>query len=116
MLSSAASRSARSWTKCYRGFARGSSTGVSDRNLTALGRLDAKQRQLEALLKGIDAVRPVLSTFENSLSDSQRVPLATVINGSRLAPDLEGNAARRRDEILSRNMQPSWLRHGSMSS
>src|SRR4029077_7197126 len=52
-------------------------------NFTALGRLDAKQRQLEALRKGIDAIQPVLSTFENSLSDSQRVRVTTVINGSR---------------------------------
>jgi hypothetical protein len=68
-------------------------------SLTTLGRLDAKQRQLEALRKGIDAVRPVLSTFENSLSDSQRVRLATVINGSRPTPDLERSAAGRWDEI-----------------
>ena len=68
-------------------------------NLTALGRLDAKQRQLEALQKGIDAVRPVLSSFENSLSDSQRIRLATVINGSRPTPDLERSAAGRQDEI-----------------
>ena len=66
-------------------------------SLTALGRLNAKQRQLEALRKGIDAIQPVLSTFENSLSDSQRARLATVINGSRL--DLERSAAGRWDEI-----------------
>ena len=68
-------------------------------SLTTLGRLDAKQWQLEALRKGSDAVRPVLSTFENSLSDSQRVRLATVINGSRPTPDLERSAAGRWDEI-----------------
>jgi hypothetical protein len=68
----------------------------------ALGRLDAKQRQLEALRKGIDAVRPVLSAFENSLSDSQRVRLTMVINGSRSMPDLERSAAGRWDEIRRR--------------
>jgi hypothetical protein len=67
--------------------------------LTALGRLDAKQRQLEALRMGIDAVRPVLSTFENSLSDPQRLRLAAVINGSRPTPDIEKSAAGRCDEI-----------------
>ena len=71
-------------------------------NLTALGRLDAKQRQLEALQKGIEAVRAVLSTFENSLSDPQRVRLTTVVNGSRPAPDLERSAAGRWDEIKRR--------------
>jgi hypothetical protein len=68
-------------------------------SFTALGRLDAKQRQLEAVRKGIDAVRPVLSTFENSLSDSQRVRLITVVNGSRSTPDPERSAAGRWDEI-----------------
>jgi hypothetical protein len=66
---------------------------------TALGRLDARQRQLDSLRKGIDAVRPVLSTFENLLSDPQRVRLATVINGFRTTPDLERSAAGRWDEM-----------------
>ena len=68
-------------------------------NLTTLGRLDAKQRQLEALQKGIEAVRPVLSRFENSLSDSQRVRLATVISGSRSTFNLERSATGRWDDI-----------------
>ena len=68
-------------------------------NLTALGRLDAKQRQLEALQKGIDAVRLVLSSFENALSDSQRVRLATVISGSRSTFNLERSATGRWDDI-----------------
>src|SRR5262249_26972914 len=34
---------------------------------TAIGRLDAKQQQLQALRQGIDAIKPVLSTFKDSL-------------------------------------------------
>ena len=48
---------------------------------TALGRLDAKQRQLQALRHGIDAIQPVLSKFENSLNDSQRTQLAIAVTG-----------------------------------
>ena len=49
--------------------------------LTALGRLDAKQQQLQALRQGIDAIKPVLSNFEGSLNDSQRTRLAIAISG-----------------------------------
>jgi hypothetical protein len=48
---------------------------------TALGRLDAKQRQLRALRHGIDAIQPVLSKFEDSLNDSQRTRLAIAVTG-----------------------------------
>jgi hypothetical protein len=48
---------------------------------TALGHLDAKQRQLRALRQGIDGIQPVLSKFENSLNDSQRTQLAMAIAG-----------------------------------
>jgi hypothetical protein len=34
--------------------------------LTPLGRLDAKQRQLQSVRQGIDAIRPALAAFENS--------------------------------------------------
>jgi hypothetical protein len=49
--------------------------------LTALGRLDAKQQQLQALRQGIEAIKPVLSKFEDSLNDSQRTRLAIAITG-----------------------------------
>jgi hypothetical protein len=49
--------------------------------LTALGRLDAKQQQLQALRHGIDAIKPVFSKFEDSLNDSQRTRLAIAITG-----------------------------------
>jgi hypothetical protein len=48
---------------------------------TALGRLDVKQRQLQALRQGIDAIKPALSKFEDSLNDSQRTRLAIAITG-----------------------------------
>ena len=49
--------------------------------LTALGRLDAKQQQLQALRQGIDEIKPVLTKFEDSLNDSQRTRLAIAITG-----------------------------------
>jgi hypothetical protein len=49
--------------------------------LTTLGRLDAKQQQLHALRQGIEAIKPVLSKFEDSLNDSQRTRLAIAITG-----------------------------------
>jgi hypothetical protein len=49
--------------------------------LTALGRLDAKQQQIQALRQSIDAIKPVLSKFEDSLNDSQRTRLAIAITG-----------------------------------
>ena len=48
---------------------------------TALGLLDAKQRQLQALRHGIDAIQPFLSKFEDSLNDSQRTRLAIAVTG-----------------------------------
>jgi transposase-like protein len=45
-------------------------------HFTALGRLDPRQRQLQALRDGIDAIQPLLSKFEDSLNDSQRPRLA----------------------------------------
>ena len=63
--------------------AAGSLTGTcpAEDRFTALGRLDVKQRQLQALRQGIDAIQPVLSKFENSLTDSQRTQLAIAIAG-----------------------------------
>ena len=58
----------------------GCACAAKDR-LTALGRLDAKQQQLQALRQGIDEIKPVLSKFEDSLSDSQRTRLAIAITG-----------------------------------
>jgi hypothetical protein len=51
----------------------------------ALGRLDAKQRQLEALRKGIDAIQPVLSNFEDSLNDSQRTRIRVILPAGSLS-------------------------------
>jgi hypothetical protein len=54
---------------------------VAKDRLTAIGRLDAKQQQLQALRKGLDTIKPVLSKFEESLNDSQRTRLAIAITG-----------------------------------
>ena len=58
----------------------GGACAAKDR-LTTLGRLDAKQQQLQALRQGIETIKPVLSKFEDSLSDSQRTRLAIAITG-----------------------------------
>jgi hypothetical protein len=48
--------------------------------LTPLVRLEAEQKQLEALRRGIDIVQPVMTTFEKLLSDAQKTRLDTVVN------------------------------------
>lgn len=47
--------------------------------LTPLGRLDAKQRQLQAVRQGIDAIRPALAAFENSLNEAQKAQLTAAV-------------------------------------
>jgi hypothetical protein len=51
-----------------------------ERPLTPLGRLEAEQRQLEALRQGIDIIQPVITIFEKSLTDGQKTRLDTVVN------------------------------------
>jgi hypothetical protein len=47
--------------------------------LTPLGRLDAKQRQLQTVRHGIDAIRPALTAFENSLNETQKAQLTAAV-------------------------------------
>jgi hypothetical protein len=65
----------------YRGAGSLADACAATDRLTAIGRLGAKQQQLQALRKGLDAIKPVLSTFEESLNDSQRTKLAIAITG-----------------------------------
>ena len=51
-----------------------------ERPLTPLGRLEAEQRQLEALRQGIDNIQPVISIFEKSLTDAQKMRLGAAVN------------------------------------
>ena len=51
----------------------GTSCNADDR-FTPPGRIEARQDQLEALQKGIDAIRPVFSQFESQLTDVQKAP------------------------------------------
>jgi uncharacterized membrane protein len=51
-----------------------------ERPLTPLGRLEAEQRQLEALRQGINIIQPVITIFEKSLTDGQKTRLDTVVN------------------------------------
>jgi len=52
----------------------------AESHLTPLGRLDAKQRQLQALRQGIDAMKPLLAAFEGSLNDAQKAQLAAAVH------------------------------------
>ena len=54
----------------------------ADDRFTPLGRIEARQDQLEALQKGIDAIRPVFSRFESELTDVQKAKLGRVVNVS----------------------------------
>ena len=49
---------------------------------TPPGRLEARQKALETLQKGIDAIRPVFSQFESALTDVQRAKLSRVVKVS----------------------------------
>ena len=48
--------------------------------LTPLGRLEAEQKQLEALRRGIDIIQPVIATFEKLLTDAQKTRLDAIVN------------------------------------
>ena len=55
---------------------------IADDSLTPPGRLEARQDALEALKKGIDAIRPAFSQFESELTDVQRAKLGRAVNVS----------------------------------
>jgi hypothetical protein len=48
--------------------------------LTPLGRLEAEQKQLQALRRGIDIIQPVITSFEKLLTDAQKTRLDAVLN------------------------------------
>jgi hypothetical protein len=48
----------------------------ADNPVTALGRLDAKQNELQAMRQDIEAIRPSTATFEDALNDVQKKRLA----------------------------------------
>jgi hypothetical protein len=48
--------------------------------LTPLGRLEAEQKQLEALRQGIHIIQPVITGFEKLLTDAQKTRLDAVVN------------------------------------
>jgi len=54
----------------------------ADDRFTPPGRLEARQDALEALQKGIDAIRPAFSQFVNELTDVQKAKLGRVVNVS----------------------------------
>ena len=47
--------------------------------LTPLGRVEAEQKQLEALQRGIDVIQPIITTFEKLLTDGQKTQLDAVV-------------------------------------
>lgn len=51
----------------------------AESRLTPLGRLDAKQRQLQALRQGIEAIKPTLAAFENSLNEAQKAQFSAAV-------------------------------------
>jgi hypothetical protein len=44
----------------------------AEHRLTPVRRLDSEREKLEALRQGIDAVRPILTAFENQLNEAQK--------------------------------------------
>jgi hypothetical protein len=70
----------------------------AEKPLTPVGRLDAGQKKLVAMRQGIAAILPVLTDFENSLTDDQKRRFETVIKGAPDQADATntGRAARPR--------------------
>src|SRR6516164_2589214 len=66
----------------YRAAGRLGTACIADDRFTPPGRLEARQDALEALKKGIDAIRPAFSQFESELTDVQRAKLGRVVNVS----------------------------------
>jgi hypothetical protein len=66
----------------YRAVGRLGTACNADDRFTPPGRLEARQDALEALQKGIDAIRPAFSQFENELTDVQKAKLGRVVNVS----------------------------------
>ena len=66
----------------YRAAGRLRTACIAEDRLTPPGRLEARQDALEALKKGIDAIRPAFSQFESELTDVQRAKLGRAVNVS----------------------------------
>jgi hypothetical protein len=66
----------------YRAAGRLGKACIAEDRFTPPGRLEARQDALEALQKGIDAIRPVFSQFESELTDVQKAKLGRVVNVS----------------------------------
>lgn len=64
----------------YRAAGRLGKACIAEDRFTPPGRLEARQDALEALQKGIDAIRPVFSQFESELTDVQKARLGRVVN------------------------------------
>jgi hypothetical protein len=64
----------------YRAAGRLGKACIAEDRFTPPGRLEARQDALEALQKGIDAIRPVFSQFESELTDVQKAKLGRVVN------------------------------------
>jgi hypothetical protein len=66
----------------YRAAGRLGTACIADDRFTPPGRLEARQDALEALHKGVDAIRPAFSQFESELTDVQKAKLGRVVNAS----------------------------------
>jgi hypothetical protein len=66
----------------------------TDNPVTALGRLDARVNELQALRQDIETIRPPTAAFENALNDAQKKRLAQAMN----AETRSGGVTRGRPE------------------
>jgi hypothetical protein len=64
----------------YRAAAAVASTCPAETWFTPVGRINAVEKQLDALRQGIDSIEPLLAGLENLLDDEQKVRLQSVVS------------------------------------
>ena len=100
-----------------------------DNPVTALGRLDARQNELQAVRQNIEAIRPSTAAFENALNDAQKKWLTEAMDSEphrsggmtrgqqarEIASQSSGDRDNHHDRLKSARV-PQWgfayVRHG----
>ncbi len=91
----------------YRSAAHLVDTCPADNPVTALGRLDARHSELQAVRRDVEAIRPSTATFENALNESQKGRLAET-TGSRMKAS--GDVRRGDRDVASRSSSDSGIK------
>jgi hypothetical protein len=81
----------------------------TDVSPTAIGRIDAVQQRVQAMLKAVQVVGPALAKFYNVLSDEQKARLDTLTQKPLTAANEDDGVVTRRSPAGCRNRAvPDW--------